>query len=142
MKNLSLATQQLSATIAEVRDTVKLLNKPDGSFQRVLGDPGLYNNLNEASVNLARVLLRAEKIAKDLEVFADKVARRPETLGAGGVVRPSTGLKEAPNSPLPSSPVAPLPPEHGPRIAPIPPVPFGTSFPVPSYKPATRSDLP
>ncbi len=144
MKNLSVATQQLAATIAEVRETVKLVNKPDGSFQKVLTDPGLYNNLNDATVNLTRVLMRAEKIAKDLEVFADKVARRPETIGIGGVVRPSTGLKEAPNSPLPTFPAAPLPPDHGPRVTPIPPVPFGTSFPVPSYKPVppSSSDLP
>ena len=136
MKNLSSATQQLGVTIAEVRETVKLLNRPEGSFQKVLGDPGLYNNLNEATVSLARVLMRAEKIAKDLEVFADKVARRPESLGAGGIVRPSTGLKGSPTEPLPPSP------EYGPRVTPIPPVPFGTSFPMPRYKPAQRTDLP
>ena len=30
--------------------------------------------------------------------FADKIARHPESLGIGGVVSPSSGLKEAPSS--------------------------------------------
>ena len=144
VKNLNAASQQLTTTLSEVRESVKILNKPDGSFQKVFADPGLYNNLNDATVNLSRVLIRAEKIAKDLEVFADKVARRPEIIGLGGITKPSTGLKESPNAPLPAAPVSPLPPEYGPRVSPIPPVPFGTSFPMPSYKPATpgSSDLP
>ena len=45
---------------------------------------------------------RAEKITRDLEVFADKIARRPELIGVGGAVRPSSGLKDLPGTPLPS----------------------------------------
>jgi hypothetical protein len=33
-----------------------------------------------------------------METFADKIARHPESLGLGGVVSPSSGLKEAPSS--------------------------------------------
>jgi phospholipid/cholesterol/gamma-HCH transport system substrate-binding protein len=105
MKNLASAADNLSRTLAEVRQTIALLNKADGTLSRVLTDPQVYNNVAEATAALTRTMHRAEKIAKDLEVFADKVARRPETIGLGGVVRPNTGLKESPFAPLPSFPV-------------------------------------
>jgi phospholipid/cholesterol/gamma-HCH transport system substrate-binding protein len=135
-RNLSAASAQLSRTLEAVQDTLKVVNRSDGTLSKVLTDPSLYNNLNDATVGLARLLARAEKIARDLEVFADKIARRPETLGVGGVVKPSTGLKEAPDAPLPPSPlqaVPPVPPPPGPVVAPIPPVS--------SYKPPAP-DLP
>jgi phospholipid/cholesterol/gamma-HCH transport system substrate-binding protein len=42
---------------------------------------------------------RVERALKDLEVFADKLARHPESIGLGGALRPSSGLKEAPTTP-------------------------------------------
>ena len=108
-------------------------DRPDGTLQRVLADPSLYNNLNESAASAARVLARAEKIARDLEVFSDKVARRPEVLGVGGAVRPSAGLKESPLAPTPQPP----PPTVGPIAAPIPPVPGGVT----SFKPGAWEDL-
>jgi hypothetical protein len=41
-----------------------------------------------------------QRILKDFETFADKLARHPELIGAGGVVRPSSGLKGAPTPPI------------------------------------------
>jgi len=35
-------------------------------------------------------------VLRDVEIFADKIARHPEQLGLGGVLRPSSGLKESP----------------------------------------------
>ena len=105
MKNLAAAADNLSRTLAEVRQTIALLNKADGTLSRVLTDPQVYNNVAEATAALTRTMHRAEKIARDLEVFADKVARRPESIGLGGIVRPNTGLKESPFAPLPSFPV-------------------------------------
>ena len=61
----------------------------------------MYQNLDAAAGSLARVMARSEKIARDLEVFADKVARRPELIGVGGALRPSAGLKESPFAPVP-----------------------------------------
>jgi len=132
MKNLAGAADNLSRTLAEVRQTIALLNKADGTLSRVLTDPQVYNNVAEATASLTRTLHRAEKIAKDLEVFADKVARRPEAIGFGGVVRPSTGLKESPYAPLPSYPVPGLNPgvvnPGVPAVVPQPPGPV-TPFP-------------
>jgi hypothetical protein len=62
----------------------------------------VYQNLDDAAGSLARVMARAEKITRDLEVFADKIARRPELIGVGGAIRPSSGLKDLPGTALPS----------------------------------------
>jgi ABC-type transporter Mla subunit MlaD len=136
VRNANAASEQLNKTLCEVRQTVKAFNSQNGTLQKLLTDPSLYNNVNLAVIGVARIAARVEKIARDLEVFADKIARRPETLGVGGALHPSTGLKESPTAPLPASPVVPLPPAPEgvqPPIGPIAPVPMA----VPVYKPAT-----
>ncbi len=140
VRNLNAASGQLSATLTEAQMTLKTLNRGDGTFHRILTDPTLYTNLSDATAGATRVLLRVERIAKDLEVFADKVARKPETLGVGGALRPSTGLKESPTAPLAPLPIGPLPaaptpvPAGPPAVTPFPPVS--------SYKPAVPNDRP
>ena len=151
-RNAAKAAEELATTTAEVRKVLTAFSRSEGTLGKVVNDPQLYNQLVDAAANLNRTLVRAEKIAKDLEVFADKVARKPETIGVGGALRPSTGLKESPFAPLPNSTpnpagvVRPLPPAGGgaggddplppvssfkiepqplppgPRVQPIPPV--------------------
>ena len=130
---------------ADLSRTLKVLTQSEGTVQKLIADPSLYNNINESAVGVARILARLEKVSRDLEVFADKIARKPETIGVGGALRPSTGLKESPTAPLPQMPVPPLPPSPQPvggSVAPIAPVPLGVGEPVPVYKPSGGSDLP
>jgi phospholipid/cholesterol/gamma-HCH transport system substrate-binding protein len=94
--------EQLSKTLAEVRFLMQTFGHGNGSLQKLLTDPAVYQNLDDATGSLARVLARAEKISRDLEVFSDKIARRPELIGIGGAIRPSSGLKEAPGAALPA----------------------------------------
>jgi phospholipid/cholesterol/gamma-HCH transport system substrate-binding protein len=135
VRNVNSASEQLNKTLCEVQLTIKALNNQGGTVQKLLTDPSLYNNLNLSVVGVARIMARVEKIARDLEVFADKIARKPETIGIGGALHPSTGLKESPNAPLPITPPLPLPPasQTQPPIEPIAPVPLT----VPAYKPTT-----
>jgi len=134
MKNIALAAENLSKTLIDARAAIAAFNKSDGTVGKILNDPQLYNQLVDAASNLNRTLIRAEKIAKDLEVFADKVARKPETIGIGGALRPSTGLKEAPTAPLGPTPY-PYPAPGSGRIdgplQPIPPIPGGAFQPIP-----------
>ncbi len=136
IKNVNITADQLSKTLAEVRETLRAVNRADGTLQKVLTDPALYNSLNDSAASLTRTLLRAEKIAQDLQVFADKVARRPEVIGVGGAVRPSAGLKESPNAPLQVQPFAPLPPNS---VGPVVP---SYRQPLPPLVPRTNLDLP
>jgi phospholipid/cholesterol/gamma-HCH transport system substrate-binding protein len=134
-KNLNIASGQLSVTLTEAQATLKALNRSDGTFTKLLTDPMLYNNLSDATAGATRVLLRVERIAKDLEVFADKIARKPETLGVGGALRPNAGLKESPTAPLAPHPgPTPTQPQAPPIVTPFPPVS--------SYKPPVPNDRP
>jgi len=139
IKNIGIAAEGLAKTLADARGAIAGFNKAEGSFGKILNDPQLYNQLVDAASNLNRTLIRAEKIAKDLEVFADKVARKPETVGIGGALRPSTGLKESPYAPLGPTPYphpAPATGGIGGGIQPIAPVPGGAFPPVSSFRPS------
>ncbi|MCZ2341363.1 MAG: MlaD family protein [Bacteroidales bacterium] len=150
VRSLNAAADQLNTTLTSVREVVKMASRSEGTISMLLNDPALFNNLNAAAFEATRTLLRVEKIAKDLEVFADKIARRPELIGLGGVARPSTGLKDAPTAPYqPVSPITPIPPlppnaqtptpvvpQGQEPVRPIPPLPGGANMGVPVYRPA------
>lgn len=93
MRNLDDSTMKLNRLLDDSRELLKLF-KSDGSFHAFLTDPTLYNNLTDVSCMLTRVLPRVDRAMRDLELFADKIARHPEALGLGGVVTPGSGLKK------------------------------------------------
>ncbi len=100
-KDVAESAAQLNLVLTDVRGLIQAFGRENGTAQRLLTDPSLFTNIDAAASSLARVLARAERIASDLEVFADKVARRPELIGVGGVVHPSSGLKGSPFAPAP-----------------------------------------
>jgi ABC-type transporter Mla subunit MlaD len=100
--NVTDTVEQLSKAIGEVRGLVRLFGRDNGTIQKLLTDPSVYQNIDDAAGSLARIMARTEKITRDLEVFADKIARRPELIGVGGAIRPSSGLKDLPGASLPS----------------------------------------
>jgi phospholipid/cholesterol/gamma-HCH transport system substrate-binding protein len=101
MKNLDESTDKLNRTLTEVRELLRSMQGSDGTLRRLSSDPSLYNNLNDAAVMAARLMPRLDRALRDLEVFADKLARHPELIGLGGAVNPSRGLKESPTAPYP-----------------------------------------
>jgi phospholipid/cholesterol/gamma-HCH transport system substrate-binding protein len=100
--NVTDTVEQLSKAIGEVRVLMRMFGKENGTIQKLLTDPSVYQNIDDAAGSLARIMARTEKITRDLEVFADKIARRPELIGVGGAIRPSSGLKDLPGTSLPS----------------------------------------
>ena len=101
MKNLDESTDKLNRTLTEVRELLRCMQGSDGTIRRLATDPSLYNNLNDAAVMAARLMPRLDRALRDIEVFADKLARHPELIGLGGAVNPSRGLKESPTAPYP-----------------------------------------
>ena len=95
------SAEQLSKALAEVRLLLQTFGKGNGSIQKLLTDPTVYQNLDGGRLAGPRDGPR-EKITRDLEVFADKIARRPELIGVGGALRPSSGLKDLPGTSLPA----------------------------------------
>ncbi len=107
-RNLDEITTKLNATLGDVRALMAAIDRADGSLKRFLTDPSLYNNIDAAVLTVLRSIPRIDRILKDFETFADKLARHPELLGVGGAVRPSTGLKDPPTPPIGSQPQTPV----------------------------------
>src|SRR5436309_3472685 len=91
MKNLDESTDKLNRTLSEVRELLRGMQGSDGTLRRLASDPALYNNLNDAAVMMSRLMPRLDRALRDLEVFADKLARHPELIGIGGAINPSRG---------------------------------------------------
>jgi phospholipid/cholesterol/gamma-HCH transport system substrate-binding protein len=84
----------LQGLTADLRLVSQMATKKDGSFQKFLSDPSLYRDLERSATSMALLLENLNPVVRDMRVFADKVARRPELMGVGGALRPSTGLKD------------------------------------------------
>lgn len=97
MKNIEDASVQLNRTLCDVRELIQAIGRSEGTFSKFMTDPSLYNNLNDAALSAVRIMPRVDRALRDFEIFADKIARHPESLGLGGVVRPGSGLKDPPS---------------------------------------------
>jgi phospholipid/cholesterol/gamma-HCH transport system substrate-binding protein len=99
LKNLDEGSADLNKAIKDIREIMRVVAQNDGTIQRLLSDPSLYNNLNDSALMATKILPRLDRALADFETFSDKLARHPELFGIGGVIRPSSGLKEAPTQP-------------------------------------------
>jgi ABC-type transporter Mla subunit MlaD len=99
-KNLDESTARLNAVLADLQELFKAIDRGDGTLKKLITDPSLYNRLDEAACIVTRLLPKLEPILRDVNVFTDKIARHPESLGVRGAISPSGGLKESP-TPLP-----------------------------------------
>jgi ABC-type transporter Mla subunit MlaD len=100
MKNLDEGLARLNGVLGDAQALFRAIDKGDGTLRRFITDPSLYNHIDEAACLVTKLLPRLERVLRDVEVFADKIARHPESLGIGGAVRPSSGLKESPTIPV------------------------------------------
>jgi phospholipid/cholesterol/gamma-HCH transport system substrate-binding protein len=98
MQNLESTSDKLDKLLDDLREVLRAVAQGDGTLRRFIADPTLYNQLTDAACMVTRILPRLDRVLRDVEVFADKIARHPESLGVGGAVRPSAGLKEPPSS--------------------------------------------
>jgi phospholipid/cholesterol/gamma-HCH transport system substrate-binding protein len=96
VRNADETLDRLNKTTADLRGLIQAVGSSNGTLYRVLQDPSLYNRLDEAACQVNKMLPRLERILKDFETFADKVARHPESLGVRGAIQPGSGLKDPP----------------------------------------------
>ena len=94
-KNFEDSSDSLNKTLKDVRDLIRTIARSDGTLNKLIFDPSLYNNLNDSAEMVTKILPRLDRTLRDVEIFADKLARHPELLGIPGIFRPSNGLKEA-----------------------------------------------
>jgi phospholipid/cholesterol/gamma-HCH transport system substrate-binding protein len=99
LKNIDEAADSLNKTLKDVRELIHTIARSEGTVNKLIFDPSLYNNLNDSAEMVTKILPRLDRTLRDIETFADKLARHPELLGIPGIFRPSSGLKEAPSRP-------------------------------------------
>ncbi len=93
LQNVEEASVRINGIAVHLSEFTKLLASSDGTIRRLVHDPALFNHLNDAARSASGSLGRFDRIVRDLEVFADKIARHPELLGVRGTVAPSSGIK-------------------------------------------------
>ena len=98
-RNLDEGLARLNRTTADLDALLLAIGQSDGTLNKLLTDPSLYNHLDDAACQAAKAAPQLNLILKDFETFADKLARHPESIGLGGLVRPSSGLKDPPTPP-------------------------------------------
>jgi phospholipid/cholesterol/gamma-HCH transport system substrate-binding protein len=96
-KNFNESSENLNKTLKDLRELIQVIARGDGTVQRLLSDPALYNNLNDSAIMVTKILPRLDRVLRDMEIFADKLARHPELIGLRGAIVPSIGLKESPS---------------------------------------------
>ena len=98
-KNFEDSSDTLNKTLKDVRELIQTIARSDGTLNKLIFDPSLYNNLNDSAEMVTKILPRLDRTMRDIETFADKLARHPELIGVRGAIFPSSGLKEAPSRP-------------------------------------------
>ncbi len=98
---------QLEVMLGELATFSKVLNNQDGTLQRAVSDPRLYDDLSRSAAAMQVVLRNLEMVSRDIRVFSDKVARHPEVLGIRGAIQGSSGLKEIPEGRSMPQPIQP-----------------------------------
>jgi phospholipid/cholesterol/gamma-HCH transport system substrate-binding protein len=96
-KNFNESSENLNKTLKDLRELIQVIARNDGTVQKLLSDPALYNNLNDSAIMVTKILPRLDRVLRDVEIFADKLARHPELIGLRGAIVPSIGLKESPS---------------------------------------------
>ncbi len=96
LKNLEESSEKLNRVMADAGELLRAVARGEGTVQKLLFDPSLYNNLNDTVIMTTKIMPRLDRILRDVEIFADRIARHPESLGIGGVVRPSSGVLPLP----------------------------------------------
>jgi phospholipid/cholesterol/gamma-HCH transport system substrate-binding protein len=87
---------QLVGQIRNFTGKIDQMQKGEGTVGKLLTDPTLYNNANEAVANVKELTYKLEPLVNDLRMFADSLARDPRQLGVRGAMdlRPlGTGYK-------------------------------------------------
>jgi len=91
--NIERTTAKLDHILDELSQFSKAINNPNGSLGQLMSNPDLYRHIESAVCNVDELTRELKPIVRDAKVFADKIARHPEILGARGAIRPSSGIK-------------------------------------------------
>ena len=83
-KNVEESTDSLNKTMKDLRELMNVVARSEGTVSKLIFDPALYNNLNSSAEMVTKILPRLDRTLRNMETFADKLARHPELLGLRG----------------------------------------------------------
>lgn len=87
------ASEKLDRLLVELLAFGQSLNAGQGTLNRLMSDPELYNSVARTIKNIEDLVVRLRPVVDDARVFSDKIARHPEVLGVRGAVQRSPGIK-------------------------------------------------
>jgi phospholipid/cholesterol/gamma-HCH transport system substrate-binding protein len=94
-RNLIYSSGQFGLLMKDARDLLRGYANSEGSVQKLLTDPSLYNRANETLYGFSRLMPKLELILEDLKAFSDQIARHPNRL----IFDKGFGLKGSPFAP-------------------------------------------
>ena len=97
IERLGRSAETLELLMGELLTLSTALNSQEGTLGRLVRDPELYDNLNDAVTNIEDVSRRLRPVVDNARIFSDKIARHPEILGVRGALQQSPGTKGVPS---------------------------------------------
>jgi phospholipid/cholesterol/gamma-HCH transport system substrate-binding protein len=76
---------ELTQRIKTFSESISKIQNGEGTIGKLLNDPSLYNNANEAVANVRDLTIKLEPMINDLRLFSDSLARDPGQLGLRGM---------------------------------------------------------
>ncbi len=83
----------LDELLAQLSVFSQSINESEGSLGQLVRNPDLYQNLNQAALNIRCLTQQLEPILRDVRIFTDKIARDPGRLGVSGALRKDAPIK-------------------------------------------------
>ncbi|MDX1962954.1 MAG: MlaD family protein [Pirellulales bacterium] len=90
--NVDQSVARLNELVGQVETFSRRLNSDQGTVGRLLNDPALYQQLNEAAANINDVSKRLRPIVEDARILTDRLARNPGII-IRDAVQPGPGTK-------------------------------------------------
>lgn len=89
LEQINASVGKIDEVIGGVREFSQSLSRfqtGDGTLGKLLNDPDLYRNVNDAAANIRALSVQLKPLVNDLRMFADSIARDPGQLGVRGAM--------------------------------------------------------
>jgi phospholipid/cholesterol/gamma-HCH transport system substrate-binding protein len=90
--NVDGSVARLNEIVVQVERFTRRINSDEGTVGQLLNNPELYQQLNEAAMNINDLTRRLRPIVEDARVLSDRVSRNPGII-IRDAVKPGAGTK-------------------------------------------------
>jgi phospholipid/cholesterol/gamma-HCH transport system substrate-binding protein len=96
LKSVEGLIDEVELVARQVNQLMRSINQGDGSINRLIKDPSLYNNINDTVRNIKQITSQLQPLVNDARYIVDGLARDPGQVGVRGLLNrkpPNTGYK-------------------------------------------------